>query len=199
MLNPQKRRKPGWQYVFSNLEERRAVFPPSFSEEEVPKDCIQLILKAANWAPTHKLTQPWRFVVIRGDSRKKLARHLLTHYELSTAPELQLEKKRAKILSNPVKASAVIAICLHVDQEQIVPEWEELAATACAVQNLWLAATALGIGGYWSSPAAVDHLGSFLCLRENEKCLGLFYLGYHLLPPSKPKRTPWEEKVKWME
>ncbi|NND33286.1 MAG: nitroreductase [Saprospiraceae bacterium] len=198
-MNKSDRRKEGWQYILANLKDRRAIFPPAFTDEMVPRADIEKILEAANWAPTHKLTQPWRFVVMRGESRKALATSLLAYYDQHTPSGQKLEKKRKKILANPLKASAIIAICLHVDQQNAIPEWEELAATACAVQNLWLAASALGIGGYWSSPAAASDLGAFLNLKDNERCLGLFYLGFYHPSKSEPNRSPWQEKVKWME
>lgn len=193
------KRKQDWKSVLTNIRERRSVFPPAFAGKEVPRKEIEMILEAANWAPSHKLTQPWRFVVIRGESRRGLASRLLDHYDLSTPKERILEKKRAKIVSNPVKSSAVIAIVLYRDVDQLVPEWEEVAATSCAVQNLWLAATALGIVGYWSSPTDLDHLTDFLGLDKYERCLGLFYLGYSDKTATAPTRDPWQQKVRWME
>ena len=138
-------------------------------------------------------------MVIRGESRQALSLCLLEHYDRNTAEHHILEKKRAKILANPRKSSAVIAIVMYRDNAQLVPEWEELAATSCAVQNLWLAATSLGIGGYWSSPKSLHHLQDFLHLGKDERCLGLFYLGYTETTPNVPTRNPWQEKVRWME
>ena len=81
----------------------------------------------------------------------------------------------------------------------VVPRWEEVAATACAVQNLWLAASAAGIGGYWSSPGTIKHMGDFLGLSTNEECLGFFYMGYHDEPQRTANRSPLAEKVRWEE
>lgn len=84
------------------------------------------------------------------------------------------------------------------DVDECVPEWEEIAATAMAVQNMWLCCTELGIGGYWSSPALIDHMGPFLKLNEGERCLGFFYMGKFDggLPERQP--GPWESKVTWL-
>jgi nitroreductase len=46
-----------------------------------------------------------------------------------------------------------------------------------AVQNMWLACTALEIGAYWSSPSLIDHLDEFFNFNEGESCLGFFYMG----------------------
>ena len=195
------RRKQDWQSILDNIRDRRSIFPPAFTGDEIPRSELEIILEAANWAPTHKLTQPWRFVVIRGKKRHSLASCLLDHYDLNTPKVQILEKKRAKIMANPMRSSAVIAIVMYRDRAELVPEWEELAATSCAVQNLWLAASALGIGGYWSSPKSMGHLAAFLKLDENERCLGLFYLGYGTTPnvATIPTRSPWQQKVRWME
>ena len=47
------------------IKNRRSIFPESYTQEEIPTNIIEQILESANYAPTHKLTQPWRFTVIR--------------------------------------------------------------------------------------------------------------------------------------
>lgn len=190
---------PDWEVIQNVISRRRSVFPPSFIEKPVPRDIIIKLLEAANWAPTHKLTQPWRFVVLQGIFRQKLGEHLLEVYDRITPPDQRLEKKRAKLVSNPMRSGAIIAICMKPDSSGKLPEWEELAATACAVQNLWLMATALGLGGYWSTPKDLEALAGFLQLEEGAKCLGLFYLGYYDHVPPVPNRSTWSEKVIWLE
>ena len=82
---------------------------------------------------------------------------------------------------------------------ELLPEWEEIAAVSMAVQNMWLTCTAYDIGSYWSSPSAVTERGSdFLQLAEDERCLGLFYMGYHNIPDLQPQRTAISEKVVWV-
>jgi hypothetical protein len=55
---------PDGKQVMDLIAKRRSIFPRDFSGEEVPREVIQQLLEAANWAPTHKKTQPWRFVVL---------------------------------------------------------------------------------------------------------------------------------------
>jgi nitroreductase len=92
----------------------------------------------------------------------------------------------------------VIAICMKRHQDT-VPEWEEIAAVAMAVQNMWLTCTALGIGSYWSTPNAIEHLDEPLNLAHDERCLGLFYMGYSDVVLPEGKRNPIGEKVEWMD
>src|SRR5690606_2575680 len=103
------------------------------------------------------------------------------------------ENTREKV----VQSGAVIA--LVVSYSGAVPQWEELAATACAVQNLWLAASAAGIGGYWSSPGTIKQIGDFLNLGDHEECIGFFYMGYHETAPRETGRIPITEKIRWEE
>ena len=97
-----------------------------------------------------------------------------------------------------MQSACVIAICMQRDPDERVPEWEEIAAVSCAVQNMWLSCAAHNIGCYWSSSKAILQARELLQLREGERCLGLFYMGYHDLPELPGKRTPVKEKVQWM-
>ena len=156
-------------------------------------------MENANWAPNHKHTEPWRFKIFRGNALKKLSDYLATWYKDNTAPEKFLKKKYEKTKAKPLQSDCVIAICMQRDSEERVPEWEELAAVACAVQNMWLTCTAYNIGAYWSSSKGILEAKDFLNLKTGEKCLGLFYMGYYKMPTPLGKRKPIEDKVVWME
>lgn len=184
--------------ITSIIQRRRSIFPISYTAQEIPLALIKQVLESANYAPTHKLTEPWRFTVFRNEGKMKLGKELARLYK-ETVPEHQfLQKKYDSILEKVAQANCIITLnaALHADK---VPEWEELAALACAVQNMALTAEALNIGAYWSSPGMIDELGSFLNLEKNEKCFGLFYMGYHNEVPKAAKRGPMEDKVKWVE
>ena len=179
------------------IRARRSVMPDQYIDKEIPKGIIDQILAAANWAPTHKKTEPSRFKVISGDAKARLGEFLAEKFK-ETATTFS-EFKYNKLKENPKKAAAIIAICMQKDAKQRVPEWEEVAAVAMAVQNMWLVATDLEIGSYWSSPALIDEMGSFFDLKDGEKCLGFFYMGYYHTPS--PDRTPGaiEDKVTWLQ
>ena len=123
---------------------------------------------------------------------------LASTYRAITPEEAFSEKKFQKLSTNPLKADTVIAICMQRDPAESLPEWEEIAATAMAVQNLWLTATAYGLGGYWSSPGLIAHLGPFLNLQAGERCLGLFYLAHHRAPELPRTREEMAAKVEWI-
>ncbi|SEL60447.1 nitroreductase family protein [Parapedobacter koreensis] len=184
-----------FQTIQHIMQHRRSIFPVSYTKKEITKDTLIQLLECANTAPTHKLTQPWRFVVFREEGLTRLANQLADLYKALTPAEQFLQKKYENTREKILQSGAVIAIV--ASYSGAVPQWEELAATACAVQNLWLAASAAGIGGYWSSPGAIKHVGDFLALAGNEECLGFFYMGYHDEPPRTGNRKPVTEKISW--
>lgn len=179
------------------IENRRSIFPASYTQQEIPKAVIEQILASANYAPTHKLTQPWRFVVIKGEAKNKLGITLGEIYKEIIPTEKFLQKKLDSIPLKVNQANCIIAI--NVQFSGKIPEWEEIAAVSCAVQNMSLIAETLSVGAYWSSPPLIVGLGDFLQLAENERCLGLFYMGYHNEEPRAANRTSIADKVKWME
>lgn len=181
----------------SIIKGRRSVYPASYIQKEIPRHVIEQILENANYAPTHKLTQPWRFVVLSGNAKTKLGLQLGKLYKEIIPAEKFLQKKFDSFSVKTEQAACIIAISMKVSGK--IPEWEELAAVSCAVQNMALTAQALNVGAYWSSPPLIDHLGEFLTLDSDEKCIGLFYMGYHSETSLVANRTPIEEKVVWME
>lgn len=179
------------------IKNRRSIFPASYTQEEISKEVIEQILESANYAPTHKLTQPWRFVVIKGEAKNKLGVKLAEIYKEIIPAEKFLQKKLDSIPLKVNQANCIIAVKVQFSGK--IPEWEEIAAVSCAVQNMSLMAETFGVGAYWSSPPLIVGLSDFLQLAENEKCLGLFYMGYHNDEPRAANRTPIADKVRWME
>jgi len=183
--------------VFDLIKNRRSVFPESYNGRPIARETLETILEAANWAPTHKRTEPWRFKVFTGQAKEDLGAFLSKKYQ-QTDPRPQQVKIR-KFQDNPSRSAAVVAICMQRDPKEGLPEWEEVAATAMAVQNMWLCCTELGIGSYWSSPGLSAHLGEHVPLAEGERCLGFFYMGHYEGEPASPTRGPIGEKVTWLD
>lgn len=181
--------------VLKAIQYRRTVNQVSFTDQPISKADIEVILEAANAAPTHKRTQPWRFVVFQDQGLQRLGEELSRIYKEITPAEKYTELAEQNMAKKATMSNVALAII--VDYSGDLPEWEELAATACAVQNIWLAAYSLGIGGYWATPGLINHLEGFLKLEPNQKCIGLFYMGHHNGEPREPARTPVAEKVRW--
>lgn len=183
--------------IIEVIKNRRSIFPKDYIQKPIEKEVLLSLLECANQAPTHRLTQPWRFKIFKGAGLERLADEMVREYKEITPSETFLQKKSDSIHEKVMQSGAVLAICMQVSGK--VPEWEEIAAVACSVQNIWLAASAMGIGAYWSTPALIHSLNTFLELKEDEKCIGFFYMGYHQEETQPGSRTPIEEKITWIE
>ncbi len=183
------------------IRSRRSVKPTLMCPDPVPRELLEEILENANWAPTHGMTEPWRFqLFVSEGSRQRLAEALQQLYQAHTPEDQFRPEKFEKLGRNPLLAPVIITIGMHPDPTGKIPEIEEIAAVACAVQNMHLTAAAHGLGGFWSSPAVVytDAMRSFLEMPEGDRCLGLFYLGW----PQEglelaSRRGPVAQKSRW--
>lgn len=181
------------------IKNRRSIFPPSYNGTPVSKEFVELLLENANWAPTHKKTEPWRFKVVYGESIEKLGTYLSDTYTDITPDDKFSPFKHKKIQDNCKAASCIIAICMQRDEKEHLPEWEEVAATAMAVQNMWLTCTAAQVGCYWSSPAMINYMNDFFDMEDGERCLGFFYIGnYNNEDEFVSKRGSIKEKTVWI-
>lgn len=177
---------------------RRSVFPEQFEEGSIPKEKIERLLALANCAPTHKKTEPWRFKVALGEKKEELAEELAILYKKSVPEHKYSTFKERKVKEKIQKSGAVLLVCMQRDPKERIPEWEEVAAVAMAVQNVWISLETEGLGGYWSSPGYIDQMGSFLNLAEGEKCLGIFYLGNYSGGHVEGSQGDYREKVTWL-
>jgi nitroreductase len=192
---------PGIPAVNHLLRSRRSVFPDQFEKGKIiPEEIILELLENANWAPNHKNTEPWRFIVFTGNGLKKLATYQANRYKEREGAQFK-PAKYEKLLITPPQCSHVIAIVMRRSTEVNIPEVEEIAATACAVQNLYLSVTAYGLGGYWSTGGITydPEAAAFLGLRSTDRLMGFFYLGYVRIPPTRGARKPVSEKTAWVK
>ncbi|MEJ1221705.1 nitroreductase family protein [Sediminicola sp. 1XM1-17] len=182
--------------ILKIIRNRRSVMPVQYNSKSVTKEQINTLLESANWAPTHKKTEPWRFKVLHGDSQARLGSFLAEKYKETEANFSEFKYK--KLMENPKKAGAIIAICMQRDPKESIPEWEEVASVAMAVQNMWLTATEMGIGSYWSSPGLIQYMDEFFEMALGETCLGFFYLGNFDGPIDERIPGPISKKTVWI-
>lgn len=182
------------------IKNRRSIFPEQFSERKVAREIIEKMLNNAIWAPTHGMTQPWRFKVFMEGGLKKLSQKLSELYRETTSPDKFMQSKFDNFLNRPLRSSAVIAICMQRQEIEKIKEIEEIEAVACAVQNMHLTATAYGLACYWSTGGATytEAMKTFLGLGEKDKCLGFFYIGYPAGEWPKSSRKPIEYVTEWI-
>jgi nitroreductase len=187
------------QEITDVIRQRRTIKPKFFSSQAVDASLVDEILENANWAPTHGMTEPWRFTIFTGDARQQLADFLADTYKAITPPESFKQNKYEGMRVNPTLAPVVIAIAMNRQGSGKIPESDEMLAVACAVQNMHLTATAHGLGGFWSTNVAAvsDQMRQFLELEPKDRALGLFYLGYPEGDWPSGDRTPIDDKVTW--
>lgn len=155
--------------AYDAIMTRRSV--PKVTEEEPSRAAIERLLAAAVRAPTHHLTQPWRFEVLRGDALDDLAKA----WSAGSGDEF------ASIAAKTHRAPVIITVIEHPKTSNArVVEVEEHHATGAAIQNILLAAHAAGLGAMIrTGPAAwMPEVREYLGVAGDEIIAAFIYLGY---------------------
>lgn len=171
------------------IRRRRSIKPQDMADRSVETRHLAAILENANWAPSHGMTEPWRFFVFTEAGRERLADFCQSLYRRITPEDAFRQDKFDKLRAQPLKAPAVVAIAMKRQAIEKIPEVEEIEAVACAVHNMHLTASALGMAAFWSTPPLVytDEMRQWLGLADpRDKCLGFLYLGW-------PESDTWPE------
>ncbi len=183
------------------IQNRRSTFQPQYSGERVDDAIIAQMLQNANCAPTHKLTEPWRFVVFTDGGLKKLADFQSALYKkIATADGSYRENRYQNLLTKPLLSSHIVAVCMKRDEEESIPIVEEIGAVFCAIENMYLTATAYGVGTYLSTGGITyfEEAKEFFGLTGEDKLLGFLHVGMPNNTLPERRRNPIEEKVKWV-
>lgn len=173
----------------SSYRTRRTIKPAAMdASRPVAPDLLREILTDATWAPTHGMTQPWRFDIFTGPARERLADALQALYDATTPAAERNEEKRAKLGQAPRLAPVAIAVTARTIPGGKIPELDELCATAAAVQNLLLSAADRGLGSFWATPpvSVSPAFAAWLGLDASHRPLGLVYLGWPATGKSAP-------------
>ena len=183
------------------VRHRRTIYPKDYTDRVVHREIVERVLGNGTWAPTHGMTQPWRFTVYTGEARKRLSDFLGAVYTRNTPPEKFLPRKFENITQRPLQSSVVIGIGMARDPHGKISERDELLAVACAVQNMHLTCAAYGLGAFWATggPMTGRAMRDFLGLGPNDQAMGLFYIGYPAIDWPKGYRKPLDQLVKWEE
>ncbi len=181
---------------------RRSTYPAQYSGEAVPDEIVEQILENANMAPTHKRTEPWRFIVFSGEGRKKLAELQASVYRQVTLADGTFKEERYRnLLTKPMESSHIILVYMRRDPQRAVPEVEEIGAVFCAIENMYLTAAAYGIGCYLSTGGVTyfKEANRVFGLEEHDRIIGFFHVGMPktALPPT--PRGPVREKTRWVK
>jgi nitroreductase len=185
--------------AFALIRNRRSLGLSRVSPEPIDRAVIDRLLEAARWAPNHGLTEPWRFTVYAGEARRGLSEAFAEAYrQLNPGDKYSAEQEEVQ-RQRPWQAPVWMAVTMHRDENPRMPEWEDMVAVGCAVQNMHLLATAYGLCGKWSSGAVSvhPHVVKFVGVQPPSRLLGFFYVGRPAGEWPDCKRGPIEDKVTW--
>lgn len=186
--------------VYNVIHKRRDI--RNFLPNPVPKEIIDRILQAAHHAPSVGFMQPWNFIIVDSmEVKERLAwatekerRALAIHYE---------EERATQFLSLKIEGikEAPLTICVtcdptsggsHVLGRNSIPE-TDILSTACAIQNMWLAACVEGLAMGWVSFYKKNDVRDILQIPPHIDPVALISVGYTDDYPS----APILEQVKW--
>jgi nicotinate-nucleotide--dimethylbenzimidazole phosphoribosyltransferase len=189
----------GWRYaeqeraaVYRVIAERRDI--RRFRPDAVPADALERVLNAAHMAPSVGLMQPWRLIVVRSMRTRMEVRRLAQRERLRQADRFDdrtghfLDQKIEGIVEAPL---GIVVCCDHGDPDVevlgrgTIPE-TDVYSTACAIENLWLAARAEGLGVGWVSFYRPDDLRDALGIPARVDPMAYLCLGWPDERPSRP-------------
>lgn len=167
--------------------------------DPIPREVIEKLLDAAVQAPNHYKVRPWRFVVLTGEGRNKLGA-VMAASQQARHPEFP-EDAFNKCRGLPLRAPVLIAVGVDKPSEVKVLEVENVAAAAAAIQNLLLAAHALGLGAKWRTGewARDPMVKQFLGFAPDQTIIGFIYLGYPEFASAPAPRPSYEDRTVWIE
>lgn len=180
------------------IKTRRTVKPAMMNGQKIPNGHVADLLELADWAPTHALTEPWRFVVY--ENPQAFCQQHADLYKEQAEGDSFNPATYNNLTHMGDKASHILVAYMKRQEAGKIPVMEEIAATSCAIENLLLGAHALNIASYWGTGGATlkPIMKQFLGLGPDDQVMGLLYLGYADEQPEGRRRIPLEEKVKWI-
>ncbi|MQG04500.1 MAG: hypothetical protein FI674_01965 [SAR202 cluster bacterium] len=163
------------------IKERRNV--RAFKNKTIPKKVISKIIEMGIWAPNHRMTEPWKFIIIQKNSEKRLSiskkieKYIKENSSNNNSKTVQkiADKARAEFESCPV----IMYVCSSAGKNE-EETLENYSSTSIAIQNMALYSWAVGVGIGWSTgkPIKVKGLKKILEVPDSSIIAGCLYMGY---------------------
>jgi nitroreductase len=191
------------EQILQAIKNRRSI--RKYKKQDVPKDKLMKVLEAANWAPSNGNSQPWNFIVTKGEYVDKVCKVFndwASDY-IPNAPYIPQEKKAVMLeyAKDFGGAPVHIIVTYKTDPDEINTE-EALMAASAAIQNLCLAAVEQGLGTVWIAghTAHSSETRAILGIDQDQKIAGIIPIGFPDMDPPPPEREDPElvKKVKWL-
>ena len=182
--------------VFEAIQQRRSI--KRFTDRAVTRDEVERLLSAAVAAPNHRLTQPWRFYVLGPDAREAYGRAL---GERKARKLEDAEKGRAvrdSVAREHRALPAMIAVAV-VGNENPEIHGEDVSAAMMAVQNMALAAVAMGLGTHIKTGAVMQDPAARAAagVRDGEEIVAIVNVGGPAETPSAKERQSASQLTEW--
>jgi nitroreductase len=154
-------------------------------ERPVPNELIEELCELASWAPNHKRTWPWRFTAITGPAQLRFGDTVAEAMATFGDEPAKVDKARTKYARTP----AVVVVGSTAGDSELRAA-ENRDATAAAIQNFMLAATARGLATYWGScpKGANDPVAQFCGFEPDTTVVCIMYLGWATSTVEAPER-----------
>lgn len=170
-----------------------------FAERAVAPADLERLLEAAVLAPNHRMTQPWRFLVLGPEARRVYGRVLGSRKAAKVTDPAAAELVARNIEEDYAGLPAMIGVAMHVEGKPEDRE-EDYAATYMALENLLLQAVELGLGTHVKTGAVMDdpRVRHAFQLPDDERLVAIVQVGYPLEQPQPKPRRPAAELTRWL-
>ncbi len=169
--------------LFEAIKERRSI--RNYLKNDVPDDMVESLLEAATWAPSEGNVQSWRFYVVKNrDVKKKLARAALNQEFVAEAPLVIVVCVDLDVAASSYGQRGINLYCLQ--------------SSGAAIQNMLLAAYALGLSTCWVGAFREGEVCETLKLPKKIRPVAIIPVGY---PTGKSKswRENWRNLTKTVD
>jgi len=167
-----------------------------FNDAPVSLELVRELLESAVFAPNHRLTEPWRFIILEGAGRERYAeirRDMVLDFMKG-----QSDAERQQAADGTYRKFMNVPLYLFVvmrKQANAELDAEDYAACCCVIQNFLLLAWARGLGTTWKTFKNDVRLREYLKLGENERVVGVVHVGYSAEEERVGQRKPAAERI----
>lgn len=172
-----------------------------FGGQPIDRAVLDDVLELARWAPTHRLTQPWRFCVLERPAIARLADWLRTQPQIAAVPDPEKGPAKMQKLQSRLPTVGALIQATWIRHPEPAIDAEDRSAAVAAIENLLLAATAANLASYWSTNPALVHPDTLRWCgidSAQEGMLGCIWLGTLVETPPTPPRKPVAEYARWL-